>query len=256
MKTSVQSHEPVFVFGSDLDGTHDGESAAAAVRFHSAETGVWSGPTGNGYVIPYLDSAQRFPLPIEVIKNYVDPFIVYAATHARLKFQVARFACDQDAHTDALMARLFSRVPDNCDLPGVWSCLLNPKQPARLLVFDPDAHLADVEWQSRLEQYLALNAPLWDFPSVEMVSVGDPRAIAANSAAAKKLDLMHRIFGANEAYYGKNAGIAAECNAVWYATHILSISDFAQTAQPQQMRIIRAAARAGLQLDQLDIDAD
>ena len=50
--------------------------------------------------------------------------------------------------------------------------------------------------------------------------------------------------------------VAAECNAVWYATHVLSISDFNHTAEPQQMRIIRAAARAGLQVDQLDIGAD
>ena len=255
MKTDVQTREPVFVYGSDLAGTHDQDSASLAIRFHGAEVGTWSGPTGNSYVIPYLDSTQRFPLPIDVIKNYVDPFILYAENHPKLNFQIARFACDAGAHTDELIARLFAKAPKNCELPGVWSCVLDSKQPARLLVFDPGAHLGEEEWQSQFEQYLAINAPLWDFPAVEIVSVGNPGAIAANTVVAKKLDFMHRIFSPNEAYYGKNAGIAAECNAVWYATHVLSISDFSQTAEPQQMRVVRAAARAGLELDQLDICA-
>ena len=153
------------------------------------------------------------------------------------------------------MARLFVKAPDNCRLPGSWSCFFNAAQPARLLVFDPSAQVNKDVWRSQFEQYLALNAPLWGVPAVELVSVGNARAIVANDQVAKQLDLKHRVFGPNEAYYGTNAVVAAEYQAVWYATHVLSVADFNQTAHPEQMRIMRTAARAGLQVDQLDVNA-
>ena len=51
------------------------------------------------------------------------------------------------------------------------------------------------------------------------------------------------MFGPDEKVYGEDASIAAEFQAVWYATHVLSVADFEQTAKPEQMRIMRAAAR-------------
>ncbi len=254
MNTHGQAQEPVFVFGSDLDGKHESESALAAVRFHQAEKGAWSGSTGNAYVIPYLDN-DGWTLPLEVIKNYVDPFVDFAKDYLENQFLIARFGCGPEAHTDEAMARLFAQAPNNCRLPGLWSHFLDAAQSARLLVFDPSAQIDGDLWRSQFEQYLALNAPLWDVPSVELVSVGNSRAIVANDKVAKQMHIKHRVFGPNDGYYGSNAVVAAEYQAVWYATHVLSVADFNQTAHPEQMRIMRAAARAGLQVDQLDVNA-
>jgi len=245
-----------------------------AVRFHGAVVGKWSEITGNAYAIPYRND-QRALLPLDVIKNYVDSLIHYAADHPDARFHIARFGCESDAHTDArvrvqieqfssetnahsdeAMARLFKKAPLNCQLPGVWSSVLDEKQPARLLVFDPGAYLRDPEWQSRIETYLALNAPLWDVPSVEMVSVGNARAIVATDITAKALKLKHRVFGPDEVYYGRNAALAAEYKAIWYATHMLSISDFDQTGEPQQIRVMSSAAHAGLAVDHIDAAND
>lgn len=225
------------------------------MRFHKAEAGAWSGSTGNAYVIPYLDGDGRI-LSLDVIKNYVKPFIHDAEEHPGKQFQIARFGCGRTGHSDEAMARLFDNAPPNCQLPGLWSRVLDPSQPARLLVFDPSAQSDQDIWLSQFEQYLALNAPLWNVPAVEVVSVGNARAIVANDKVAKLLNLKHRVIGASEVYYGSNATVAAEYQAVWYATHVLSVADFNQTAHPEQMRIMRAASRAGLEIDQLDVGAD
>jgi hypothetical protein len=249
--TKPTAAEAIYVFGSDLAGAHDKDTAAFAALVHGAEPGTASGPTGNAYAVPYRNSS-RVLLSLDVIKNYVDTFLTYAQENRETAFQVARFGCESDAHDDEAMARMFQKAPKNCQLPGLWTRVLDPKQPARLLVFDPGAHLTDAKWQERLRQYLSLNAPLWNAPAVEIVSVGSARAIVANQAGAQSLKLKHRVFGPNEAYYGKNAAMAAETKAIWYATHVLSMFDFEITAQPQQIRIMSIATRGGLLVDQLD----
>ena len=115
--------------------------------------------------------------------------------------------------------------------------------------------MKDEAWQDRLSQYLSLNAPLWDAPSIEMVSVGTAREVVANDVCAKRLELKHRIFGPNEDYYGSNAEMAAENKAIWYTTHVLCIFDFELTGQPKQIRIMSAAARNGLMVDQIDTNS-
>lgn len=253
-ETNLLQPEPVFVFGTDLAGKHDGDGASFAVQFHQAEKGLGSGASGNAYAIPYQNSRGEL-LPADVIKNYIETFSHHAAENPQVRFMITRFACDRDGqgHSDEIMARMFAKMPDNCQLPGVWSRLLHDQQAARLLLFDPGAHLKDPKWQKHLQSYLALNVPLWNVPSIEIVSVGSARAIVANDAGARKLGLRHRIIGMNEAYYGRDAALAAEHKAIWYSTHLLNVFDFDQTAQPQQIRVVNHATRAGLVLDQLDV---
>ncbi len=257
LKLNPQSEagEDVFVFGTDLGGRHESESARFAVALHQAEPGKGSGASGHAYAVPCRNTRGEMLGP-EVIGNYLDSLFSHAAAHPGLRFRVARFGCEKDGHSDAVMARLFARAPENCVLPGLWQRLLHTDLPARLLVFDPGAHLRDAAWQERLQRYLSLNAPLWDAPSVELVSVGTARAIVANDVASRKLGLRHRVFGPNEAFYGRDAMLAAEAKAIWYATHMLTVFDFDQTAQPQQIRVMGAATRGGLAVDQVDCNAD
>lgn len=85
-----------------------------------------------------------------------------------------------------------------------------------------------------------------------MVSLGLAREVVANDQCAKRLELKHRIFGPNEELHGKSAQAVSENRAIWYATHVLCIFDFELTGQPQQIRIMSAAARNGLLVDQID----
>lgn len=243
--------EPVFVYGTDLAGRCDQGTAAVAARYHGAVPGTASGPTGNAYAIPFRNSGGAL-LAVPVIRNYVDSFLHFAASNAGRRFHVGAFGCDRGEHEAPAMATLFAGAPANCQLPGAWQRHLDSGRPVRLLLFDPGANLAQPLWQSRLEQYLALNAPLWGGSAVELVSVGNPRAIVAAEMAARRLELGHRVIGASDKVYGQNAPIVAEYRAVWYATHFLAVSDLDQTSDPQQIRLMTAATRAGLLVDMLN----
>ncbi len=250
-KAQIKTTEPVLVFGTDLAGRHENDTAATAVRLYRAEADKGSGPTGHAWAIPYRNSAQEL-LSLEIIANYVGAFCRQAQGKPDIGFVIARFGCESGAYSDQHMARLFAKAPPNCVLPGLWRRALDARQPARLIVFDPAGLLKDPRWQDRLGRHLALNAPLWNAPAVELVSIGAARSIVANDLAAKRLGLKHRIFTPNAEFFGQNAQVAAEHRAAHYATHLLCISDFEQTAQPHQIRIIGAATRAGLHIDQLD----
>ena len=148
----------------------------------------------------------------DVIRNYVDPFIARAKGTPQQKYHVARLACEATAHSDEVMARIFADVPANVRLPALWNRILQADAPARLLLFDPGAHMKAAAWQDQLQCYIGLN----------------------------------------EAFFGKNTALAAAARAVWASTHLLSIFDFDQTGQPSQIRILGAAQRGGLAIDQIN----
>ena len=251
MTSTPSPAEPTLVFGTDLAGRHSSESATLATNLYDAGVGTASGETGYAYAIPYMNSTCELLAP-DVIRNYVDPFIARAKGTAQQKYHVARFACEATAHSDEVMARMFADVPANVRLPALWNRILQADAPARLLLFDPGAHMKAAAWQDQLQRYIDLNAPLWGSAGVEVVSFGAARVVVANDVACKRIGVTHRVVGLNEAFFGKNAALAAEARAVWASTHLLSIFDFDQTGQPSQIRILGAAQRGGLAIDQIN----
>lgn len=247
--------EPIHVFGTDLAGRHDLPSAVFAVRLHGAKPGKASGASGNSFAIPFRDNDCEL-LPLKQIATYVRDFLTYAAARPQESFQITRFACGENAYEEAKLAVLFATAPNNCQLPGVWQRCLDRKLPARVLLFDPTARLRDVAWRERVRQYFELNVPVWQVPTVEVVSFGAARSVVANDGLARSLGLKHRIIGANHSYFGRDAVLAAEAKAVWYATHFLSLCDYDQTALPGQIRLTGTAVAGGLRFAQIDVNAD
>lgn len=246
--------EPTYVFGADMSGDFSQGSAAVAARLYGADTDIGVGPSGNAFAIPYRNSDGEV-LSFGALGPHIASFLSHARAHPEESFVVARFGCEAGASDDATMVRHFSHVPPNCQLPGIWQRLIDPKMGVRLMVFDPFARFKDPYWQDKLKRYLALNAATCTGAQVELVSVGAARSIVANDLAAKKLGLKHRVIGPNEAFFGKDAVLAAEIKAMWYSTHFLSLCDFRQTVQPQQFRVTAEAIRAGLTVDQLEVEA-
>jgi hypothetical protein len=246
--------EPTYVFGSDMSGDFSQGSAAIAARFYGADTEVGVGESGHAYAIPYRNSDGEM-LSFGALGPHIAAFLSHARARAQESFVVARFGCEAGASDDATMVKHFTHVPANCQLPGVWQRQVDPKMGVRLMVFDPFARFKDPYWQDKLKRYLSLNASTCNGAKVELVSVGAARSIVANDMAAKRLGLKHRVFGPNEAMFGKEAGLAAEMKAMWYSTHFLSLCDFRQTVQPQQFRVTAEAIRAGLTVDQLEVEA-
>jgi hypothetical protein len=246
----VPDPEPVFVFGANMLGRHEDGHALLATRFHQAEAGVWRGPTGNAYAVPYRNERNRL-LSLAEIARHVAGLRQFAASQPALALRVARFACARGEYLDGEIAPLFARMPANCALPALWLRALDSERPVRLLIFDPAGRLREKVWQALLQRYLALNLPLWGALGVELVSAGGARNIVATDAAARQLKLRHRIVVENSAYYGKQAAVAAEISAVWASTHLLSITDLDETAHPTLIRMASLASREGLVCDQL-----
>ena len=98
--TSLAQNE-VFVFGSNLQGSHGGGAAAAAVRYFGAIWGQGVGMQGQSYAIPTMHGG------VEAIKPYVDEFIEYARQHPELTSLVTRIGCGIAGFRDEQMAPLF-----------------------------------------------------------------------------------------------------------------------------------------------------
>ena len=107
--TSLAQNE-VFVFGSNLQGSHGGGAAAAAVRYFGAIWGQGVGMQGQCYAIPTMHGG------VDVIRPYVDEFIEFAKGHPELIFFVTRIGCGIAGFRDEQMAPLFA---DALELPNV-----------------------------------------------------------------------------------------------------------------------------------------
>ena len=94
----------VFVFGSNLQGMHDGGAAAVAYTRFGAVLGQGVGLQGDSYAIP--TTLDR----VEEIKPYVDEFIEFAAGHPEKTFLVTRIGCGVAGFTDEQIAPLFEKA--------------------------------------------------------------------------------------------------------------------------------------------------
>ena len=100
----------VFVFGSNLAGSHGGGAAQLAYKRFGAIWGQGVGLQGQSYAIPTMQGG------VETIKPYVDEFITFAKAHPELKFFVTKIGCGIAGFTVEEIAPLFE---DAIDLSNV-----------------------------------------------------------------------------------------------------------------------------------------
>ena len=86
-RISALKENEIFVFGSNLSGTHGGGAALIAYERFGAIWGQGVGLQGQRYGIPKMHGG------VEVIKPYVDEFIQFAKTRPDLKFYVTKIGC-------------------------------------------------------------------------------------------------------------------------------------------------------------------
>ena len=84
--TELKSNE-IFVFGSNLAGSHGGGAARLAYNRFGAIWGQGVGLQGQSYAIPTMQGG------VETIKPYVDEFIEFAKQHTEYIFLVTRIGC-------------------------------------------------------------------------------------------------------------------------------------------------------------------
>ena len=86
-RISELKENEIFVFGSNLAGSHGGGAARFAYERFGAVWGEGVGLHGQAYAIPTMQGG------VETIKPYVDEFIRFAQEHSRLTFLVTRIGC-------------------------------------------------------------------------------------------------------------------------------------------------------------------
>lgn len=110
--TTLAANE-IFVFGSNLEGSHGGGAARVAYNYFGAVWGEGVGLHGQTYAIPTMQGG------VETIKPYVDEFIRFAQRNGNLTFLVTRIGCSIAGFRDAEIAPLFKDAlyADNVILP-------------------------------------------------------------------------------------------------------------------------------------------
>lgn len=98
--------DEVFVFGSNLAGSHGGGAAYVAWRKFGAIMGQGVGLQGQSYGIPTMQGG------VETIRPYVDDFIAFAKAHPELFFYVTRIGCGIAGFRDEEIAPLFAAAKD------------------------------------------------------------------------------------------------------------------------------------------------
>ena len=103
--TELKPNE-IFVFGSNLAGAHGGGAARLAYNRFGAIWGQGVGLQGQSYAIPTMHGG------VDVIKPYVDEFILFAKKHPEYKFLVTKIGCGIAGFTTDEIAPLFKDAID------------------------------------------------------------------------------------------------------------------------------------------------
>jgi hypothetical protein len=111
----------IFVFGSNLSGSHGGGAALLAYRKFGAVWGQGVGLQGQSYGIPTMQGGT------DTIQPYVDEFIEFAQSHSDLKFYVTAIGCGIAGFSPEDIAPLFKKAVEvkNIYMPSSFWAILN-----------------------------------------------------------------------------------------------------------------------------------
>lgn len=253
-RKSAPAPEPVWVFEANLAGQHLRGSALLAAKCYGAASGRGFGRVEASYAIPTRNSEQ-VSLSFDVIGNYVRDFLAYARQRPGTKFRITPMGHAHPTAKSLDFAKLFAAAPANCILPCRWLELLGRYKGVRLVLLDSNALLKEAHGQKAVDQYFAINLPLWQLASpLEVMSIGNSSARAALEAYAKRHGYRHGAVKINAELYGDYAQLAREELSVCFATRLACLVDPDRTGSADQLRVISAAARAGLVIDELVMD--
>lgn len=134
-KISELKPNEVFVFGSNLAGSHGGGAAWSAYRKFGAIWGQGVGLQGQSYAIPTMQGG------VETIKPYVDEFIRFAKQHPELNFLVTKIGCGIAGFKVEEIAPLFYHAIDckNVILPKEFDDIVQDIHNRFIDSFDHDA---------------------------------------------------------------------------------------------------------------------
>ena len=107
----ILPEEQIFVFGSNMDGYHNGGAAAFACEHYGAKIGVSEGLMEQSYALPSVTGH------LYEFKNHIDNFISFAKKHPEREFVLTRVGCGSAFWSDKDIAPLFKKA---VNLPNVY----------------------------------------------------------------------------------------------------------------------------------------
>jgi hypothetical protein len=109
----------IFVFGSNLSGSHGGGAARTAHKHFGAKWGKGIGASGRCYAIPTKATHASRTLSLSEIKSFIDQFILHAIDNPDQVFLVTKIGCGLAGYSEKDIAPLFTaaRTIPNIILP-------------------------------------------------------------------------------------------------------------------------------------------
>jgi hypothetical protein len=243
----------ILVYESTLAGRLDQGTARIAALGYGAEPGNASGLSGDAFGIPTANSLGR-PLTTEAVVAYVDGLKELARAHPDWSFRVTSLGQNLAPADRAQLIEQFRSAPQNCQLPGSWLALFGRLPHPRLLLGGGAHSLVKPATAADFDEFLRLSAPLWGGGNVELVSSGRAMATVAVDRYAKARSIPHRVIPANEARYGAHAALARDELALWYCSRVVNLTRADETSPGHEVRLIAAAARAGIPIEEVYAD--
>lgn len=106
----------VFVFGSNLAGTHAGGAAKTALLHFGAVIGAGRGWSGQSYAIPTMNEHLQ-QMPLSQIQHYIEDFKIYTKNHPKIKYFITSVGCGVAGYKVEEIAPMFKGISKNVIFP-------------------------------------------------------------------------------------------------------------------------------------------
>ncbi|AMW78568.1 hypothetical protein AMD27_06510 [Acinetobacter sp. TGL-Y2] len=110
------AEDTVFVFGSNLAGTHAGGAAKTALLHFGAVKGAGRGWSGQSYAIPTMNEHLQ-QMPLSQIQHYIEDFKIYTKNHPKIKYFITSVGCGVAGYKVEEIAPMFKGISKNVILP-------------------------------------------------------------------------------------------------------------------------------------------
>lgn len=110
------NEDTVFVFGSNLAGTHAGGAAKIALQHFGAVKGAGRGWAGQSYAIPTMNEHLQ-QMPLSQIEHYINDFKIYTKNHPKIKYFITAVGCGVAGYKVAEIAPMFKGISKNVIFP-------------------------------------------------------------------------------------------------------------------------------------------
>lgn len=110
------TEDTVFVFGSNMAGTHAGGAAKIAHLHFGAMIGVGRGWSGQSYAIPTMNEHLQ-QMPLSQIANYIEDFKIYTKNHPKTKYFITAIGCGVAGYKVEEIAPMFKGISRNVIFP-------------------------------------------------------------------------------------------------------------------------------------------